>query len=272
MIVARPVSVQAISWVLDHSDSTLGTRLVLLSLANHADKYGREARAAVKTYAAEAHLSPRQVQYALRKLEASGEIVCTGKHGSRADRMVNIYELPGMSGAQEVRPAATDGAQNRTERGAESDIDGVNPIAPKPSLGTVLEPSKPLRKRERDFVFDALAEVCGVAVDKSTKRERGGIAKAASEIRAASFSGVGYNEDWTYEDVRSLVLSRATQYRRRYPGAALTPNALAMHWGECAMPTLVPAGEEWIPPKPFTPEEQAASEAARKQAWAGRRA
>ncbi|MGH2595804.1 MAG: hypothetical protein ACRDH7_07550 [Actinomycetota bacterium] len=131
------------AWVFDHSQATLGTRLVALSVANHADKTGRNAWAAVATYAEEAHLSKRQAQYALRTLEAAGELRKTGTHGPRADRQTAVWEFPGMADVvQHPHPApAADGVQSSTERGAESGAHGVQPIAPKPSI-TIHEPSK----------------------------------------------------------------------------------------------------------------------------------
>lgn len=151
------MSVQAMSWVFDHSASKLGARLVALSVANHADKTGRNARASAATYAEEAHLSVRQARRALRDLVEMGEIrsagrfVPMGKTGPREDRATVIYEFPGMvdgvTGRHPVEAERgdivdTDGVTSATERGDIHDPSGVTPVSPKPSLGTVLEPSK----------------------------------------------------------------------------------------------------------------------------------
>ncbi len=154
------MSVQAIGWVLDHSQAELGARLVAISVANHADKNGSNAWAAVATYADEAHLSERQTRYALRKLEASGELRCTGQHGYRSDRMTNVYEFPGMlDGGQILHPVASNGGQSTTVRGAILDTNGGHSIAPKPSL----EPStnRPKNKNTPVIVsyFDEFYEV-----------------------------------------------------------------------------------------------------------------
>lgn len=62
------------SWVLDHSPAQRGDRLVLISLANHADRDGANAFPTVPTIARESGaLSERSVQYALHSLEHGHE-------------------------------------------------------------------------------------------------------------------------------------------------------------------------------------------------------
>jgi hypothetical protein len=126
------MSVQAMAWVFEHSASTVGARLVLLAVANHADKFGQNAWGSVQTYAAEARLSERQARYALRKLEQMGEIREVGQ----SEWGTHVYEMPGMEGAI----SAPWGRQSSTARGAISDTSGGQPIAPEPSLEP---PSKP---------------------------------------------------------------------------------------------------------------------------------
>lgn len=87
------MSVQAMTWVFEHSASHLAARLVLLGIANHADKDGRNSWASVRQLSEEARCSERQVQYALRELEFMGEIVRIGS----SVRRTHIYELPGMT-------------------------------------------------------------------------------------------------------------------------------------------------------------------------------
>ena len=68
------MSVQAISWVLEHSKARLGARLVLLSIANHANGEGENAWPSVSRIADEAGMSPRQVKNLLPELERLGEL------------------------------------------------------------------------------------------------------------------------------------------------------------------------------------------------------
>lgn len=67
------------TWVFEHSEATLGARLVLLALADYAHDDGSKAFPSVDTLATHARLSRRGVQAALRKLEEEEHIEATGK-------------------------------------------------------------------------------------------------------------------------------------------------------------------------------------------------
>lgn len=105
------MSVQAISWVLDHSESRLGPRHVLISIANHAKSDGTGAWPSVSTISHEARLSEREVRYALRELEKSGELRTSrgkGPHGC------NLYSLPAMGQTLQGQKTAGGGQKNST--------------------------------------------------------------------------------------------------------------------------------------------------------------
>ncbi len=129
------LSVQALSWVFDYSESSLGARLVLLSIANHASHGGDSAWPSIPTIARESHLSEREVFYSIPKLVEIGELSVI-KGGGRGNS--NLYSLPKymqtLQGLRKINPA----------------IHAVNPancslnpeqIAPEPSLTVILEPS-----------------------------------------------------------------------------------------------------------------------------------
>jgi hypothetical protein len=118
------MSVQAISWVLEHSQATKGARLVLFALANHAHQDGTNCWASVETLAKGAKLSERATQYALRQLEEMGEIVRTGTHHSGT----RIYSIPGV----------------QTLQGVQGESSETHVFAPKP-----LEPSDTTEERLR---------------------------------------------------------------------------------------------------------------------------
>lgn len=104
------MSVQAISWVLDHSESRLGARCVLLSIANHAGPFGTGSWPSVKTIAKEARLSEREVQYAKAELKRIGEL---GEQIGAGPKGVNLYSLPKMGakfapGAQRIAEGCTE--------------------------------------------------------------------------------------------------------------------------------------------------------------------
>lgn len=96
------MSVQALSWVLDHSPTKGTDRLVLLSLANHAGKTpvggAWESWPGVSTIQREANLDrPRTVQDALARLEKAGAIErrINGAPDERIrkDRRPNLYRV-----------------------------------------------------------------------------------------------------------------------------------------------------------------------------------
>lgn len=79
------MSVQAISWVLECSEATLGDRLVMYSVANHCDSSGQSAFPSVATIAKECRLSERQVQRSIQNLQVLGELEVlrgVGIHGT----------------------------------------------------------------------------------------------------------------------------------------------------------------------------------------------
>ncbi len=77
--------------------------------------------------------------------------------------------------------------------------------------------SKPRKERPRDLLFEAIAEVCAIRWTDATESELGELRRSHREIKGAN---------GTPEQVRR----KAEIYRRMYPGAALTPSALAKHW------------------------------------------
>lgn len=116
------------SWVLDHSESRLGARCVLIAIANHADAYGRNAWPRIGTLAREARLSEREVQYALVTLRELGELSVLRGAGPKG---TNLYCLPKMgaipSGAKFASPA------QRVVEGCTEPPLGVHTGAPEPS-------------------------------------------------------------------------------------------------------------------------------------------
>lgn len=94
----------------------------------------------------------------------------------------------------------------------------------------LLAPGKPARKP--DLIFEAVAEVCGVTVADLTKSARGELNAACKQLRDV-------------EATPNQIKVRAVRYRREYPGASLTPSALAKHWaafgGNSARPVERPA-------------------------------
>lgn len=91
------VSVQAMEWVLLHSDTTGTDRLVLLSIANHADRNGAGAYPSAATIAAEANVHRVTAFRSIERLESMGAIEVV--HGGGRHRP-NTYRIVTDKGSQ----------------------------------------------------------------------------------------------------------------------------------------------------------------------------
>lgn len=85
------MSIQAMTYVFQHSPAKAGARLVLLSLANHANDLFL-SWPAVQTIAHECRMDERSVQRSLRRLEADAEVEAAGSW-SRGGRKATTYRL-----------------------------------------------------------------------------------------------------------------------------------------------------------------------------------
>lgn len=83
------MSWQAVTWVLEKSKSELGTRLVLISIASHANRIGEESWPSIETIAVESRLSIRQVYRCEFEAKQIGELEIVSTPGKR-----NSYRLP----------------------------------------------------------------------------------------------------------------------------------------------------------------------------------
>lgn len=89
------MSVQATSWVWEHSASKGNNRLVLLAVADAANREGAESCQAVETVARMTGVNVRTVQRSLRALTDAGELTPTGRHPRYR---TTIYALPMVAG------------------------------------------------------------------------------------------------------------------------------------------------------------------------------
>lgn len=106
------MSIQAIAWVLEHSEATLANRLVLLAIANHADANGWNAYPSIPRIAAEARLNRSTVYRALDALVDAGEIVCRHRPGYS-----NMYGIAALQGSQSETPRG----RNLRQKGSQSE-------------------------------------------------------------------------------------------------------------------------------------------------------
>lgn len=120
------MSIHVLSWVLTHSESTLGRRLVLIALAEYAHDDGSKSFPTIATLQERTRLSRTAVQRALRQLVTDGEIVQTGS----TQAGVAVYRI------------LMEGAANRSPGGPHSAAPGGCVRQPDPPEG--LYPSEPL--------------------------------------------------------------------------------------------------------------------------------
>jgi hypothetical protein len=85
------MSWQAVTWVIENSEATLGSRLVLMTIASHANREGLNAFPSIDTIVKETLMSRREVIYAIQSLEEMGELRV--KRGIGRGNP-NHYELP----------------------------------------------------------------------------------------------------------------------------------------------------------------------------------
>jgi Helix-turn-helix domain len=117
------LSVQAISWVIDHSKSKANPFVVLMMIANHAKSDGTGAWPSVRLLAKECRLNERTVQRSMLTLVKLGELRVAKGQGPYG---TNLYEIPGVKLPPPGGKLSGEGCQN--------DGVGVAQVSPKPSL------------------------------------------------------------------------------------------------------------------------------------------
>lgn len=155
------MSIEAVSWALTAPVESPTLRMVLVGLANHADREGRDAFPSARVLAEYACVTERTVQRTLRTLADLGLIVdgdptLRDSLIARGDRRPNVYDLtlargdthdtPPVDNQQPrgdtVSPREPERGDIQTERGDTHVADGVTPMSPEPSLNRPTEPSK----------------------------------------------------------------------------------------------------------------------------------
>lgn len=112
------MSVQAIGWVLDECTERGAERLVLLSIANHADNHGSNSWPSIETIAREAALGETRTKQAIRSLVNSGvlrvEPNAGGSRDVRADRRPNRYTILPLAENVDNSPSRNEGHEDHT--------------------------------------------------------------------------------------------------------------------------------------------------------------
>lgn len=95
------MSIQAVAWVLDFSESEGLDRLVLISIANHYNNDDAYARPSMRRIAAEARISTNTVISAVRRLSDLGELEVVDPG---TNRTAAKYAMPAMPRPVEKPP------------------------------------------------------------------------------------------------------------------------------------------------------------------------
>lgn len=138
------MSVQATTWVWEHSQAEGNARLVLLAIADAANREGENAWISANTIAKMCRIGHRTAQRKIAELMESGELE---KMGSRGEKQATVYRIPGVRSGDPLRQ--NDVRQNdayakpgdplrQNEHTATSPM-AYNPI--NPSITNVIHPS-----------------------------------------------------------------------------------------------------------------------------------
>lgn len=200
------LSVEATTWVWDHSPETDAARWVLMCLADYADKTGAGARPSVETIAGRVKISERHVRRTLSELRDRGAIRPTGIHKSG----VTVYQIE-----MPLTPCQGDAHVSRPKRPPDAGVTPpLTPVSSDPPMNHpvgVSNETPTRRPRARDPIWDALILIEGVP---QTQSERSRLNAACKQFRDA-----GVDPD--------LIPLAARRYRKEWPNAALTAHALA---------------------------------------------
>jgi len=209
------MSIQALVWVIEHSQSRLADRCVLMSIANHCDREGKNAWPSINTISHEAKVSPRQVQISIVRLSKTGELSVArsrGPHGT------NLYSLPMMTEGNptllaeipesDKRGEKSAGAQNLRGECFSSRVQNLtrkpHDSAPEPSLEPSQEPSfhshlsSDKRQQDNRHFEHELHDM----------RRRGGIGKATRDLwreRLKDPSELAKVPEWFRREAGSLL-------------------------------------------------------------------
>lgn len=141
------MSIQAVAWVLEHSQAKLADRLVLIAIANHADARGWNAWPSIEKIAEEAGVHEVTVWRSVKALEDLGELTTQRRPGRP-----NRYGIPALhplqdatgEGLQDARggPLAIRKKPLAIRKKAPSEMQG-EPLEPSRTIAPTTQPAMP---------------------------------------------------------------------------------------------------------------------------------
>jgi hypothetical protein len=182
-------------------------QIPILEIALRSGTCYNTAAAAVKTL------------IALELLSAVPQIIPGTK-----ERAPSIYSFPNKWGTSPKEPALQFAESIKEQKEYKETCD---PSATPPVANAVNGKTSRNRRanRNRDPIIDALAALDGSDLSQVTQGAWGAAAKARKDI-------MDVTPDVTPEEIQR----RADRYRLKFPNSALTPSAIAKHWGALATP------------------------------------
>jgi hypothetical protein len=204
------VSIEVMDEVWWSSAAKGSDLLVLLAMADNADSTSRECWPSIAYLAQKTRLSERGVRYVIRRLEKLGAIVLISDGTGRKSNTWRIEPV------RQTLPVSEDGA-NRQDSVRKPAVASAPEPSVEPSVATVaIAPVS--AKRAPDVIWDALEAELG---RPATRNERGKRNNAVKQLRDVAASP-------------DQVRDRCAEYRRRWPNASLTDQALVNHWTSLA--------------------------------------
>ena len=143
------MSIKVMNYVWENSQQKGSSLLLLLAIADHAHDDGTGAYPSIESLANKTRMSVRNTQYALRRLEAAGELSVSLKAGPKD---VNVYciPLPMMVQSLQVQErvvvqTSVEGGANQRQGVVQTSVEGgamgCTQTVIEPSVLTVIEPS-----------------------------------------------------------------------------------------------------------------------------------
>jgi hypothetical protein len=173
------MSIESVAICLHHSKAAKTDKLVLLGIANHDGDGG--AWPSVGTLARYANCSERHVQRSIARLVELGELVVVKQAGgtdqTRPDRRPNLYRVvvacpADCDGTKQHRTRGDADVIPQRERGDISDMNGVTPVSPEPSLRTKAKEDEgaaaPVSRDTSEVIETGRTESVQTAASKST--------------------------------------------------------------------------------------------------------
>jgi hypothetical protein len=159
------MSVQAMSWVLEHSTAEHSARLVHISLANHANGDGEDSYPSIGRIACETLLGESTVRAAIERLKDAGMIVEIGVSSKRTRRFRLILADPAdpaeSAPPQNLHPRRIEqpSPQDLARDPAESAPEPLTEPSKDPSLSSSPDGAEPETRHDVQRLCQLLAEL-----------------------------------------------------------------------------------------------------------------